>query len=113
AEALREAPPVVPEVADAMNCGVLSIRQLKGGNAMKKQLFAVMALALVASSAFAQVTLPGNKRGHLPDVPDIIKTERTIDVLQVTPLPPPVKLGEGIPSGITPTSFCLHGPLAG
>src|SRR5262245_40654703 len=80
---------------------------------MKKQLFAVMALALVASSAFAQVTLPGNKRGDLPDVPDIIKTERTIQVLQVSPLPPPAKLGEGIPSGITPTSFCLQGPLAG
>jgi hypothetical protein len=79
---------------------------------MKKQLFAIMALAVMASSAFAQVPLPGNKRGDLPDVPDLIKTERTIQVLQVEPCSPPNPL-VGFPSGITSTNFCLQGPSKG
>jgi hypothetical protein len=82
---------------------------------MKKQLFAVMALALVASSAFAQVTLPTNKRGDLPDVPDIIKTERTIEILQVGPCiaPTGANPGPALPPGITDASFCLQGPVVG
>jgi hypothetical protein len=80
---------------------------------MKKQLFAVMALAVMASSAFAQVTLPGNKRGDLPDVPDIVKFERTIQVLQVTPCTAPLDKDAGLPSGITNVGFCLQGQADG
>jgi len=80
---------------------------------MKKQLFAIMALAVMASSAFSQVPLPGNKRGDLPDVPDIIKTERTIQVLQVEPCAAPANPSAGLPSGITSTNFCLQGPSKG
>jgi hypothetical protein len=91
---------------------VLSIRQQKGGNAMKK-LFAVMALALVASSAFAQVTLPGNKRGDLPDVPDLVRNEFNIEVLQVGPCEQPFPKAGDLPPGITTAGFCLQGPLGG
>jgi hypothetical protein len=79
---------------------------------MKKQSFAILALAVMTSSAFAQVTLPTNKRGDLPDVPDIIKFERTIEVLQVTPVSPAAGMGKTsiLPSGITDVGFCLAGP---
>jgi hypothetical protein len=85
---------------------------------MKKQLFAVMALTVLASSAFAQVTLPTNKRGDLPDVPDLIKHERTVEILQVEPCIPPTGANPGskdfaLPSGITNTGFCLQGPSNG
>jgi hypothetical protein len=82
---------------------------------MKKQLFAILTLAVMTASAFAQVPLPSGKRGDLPDVPDIIKTERTIEVLQVTPVSPTMSTGKTplFPPGITNAGFCLGGPSKG
>jgi hypothetical protein len=80
---------------------------------MKKQLFAVMALALVASSAFAQVTLPGNKRGDLPDVPDIVRFETTTEILEVGPCTAPFGKDANLPPGITNAGFCLQGSTTG
>jgi hypothetical protein len=83
-----------------------------------KKLFAVLAMASVSSSAFAQFSLPNTKNRVLPDVPDIIKTERTINILQVQQVTPAVA-GEGkenieaLPAGITNAAYCLGGPLAG
>jgi hypothetical protein len=86
----------------------------RGGNAiMKKQVMAVLALLTLASSAFGQISLPGAKR-KLPDVPDIIRKERVINILQVMPCDPVAALGSDgkplMPAGITDTSFCLTGP---
>jgi hypothetical protein len=84
-----------------------------------KKLFAVLAMAAVTSSALAQVSLPNTKNRVLPDVPDIIRTERTINILQVMQWVPATAADAGkggvvaLPSGITNTGFCLGGPLAG
>jgi hypothetical protein len=74
-----------------------------------KKLFAVLTMAMVASSAFGQATLPGGKR-TLPDVPDIaaLRIERNVDILQVMHCGP--SDGSLLPPGITDTSFCLDGP---
>jgi hypothetical protein len=81
---------------------------------MNKQLLAILTLAVMTSSAFAQVELPKNKRGDLPDIPDLIKTERTIEVLQVTPCSPLIDSKTPLlPAGITNAGFCLGGPSKG
>jgi hypothetical protein len=51
-------------------------------------------------------------------VPDIIRTERTINILQVQQVVPAALAGgktgvANLPSGITDAAFCLGGPLAG
>jgi hypothetical protein len=75
-----------------------------------KKLFAVLAMAMVASSAFGQASLPGGKR-KLPEIPDIaaFRSERNVDILQVMHCGP--SDGSLLPSGIIDTSFCLDGPL--
>jgi len=84
-----------------------------------KKLFAVLMMASVSSSAFAQFSLPNTKNRVLPDVPDIVRTERNINILQVQQVlqPGADDLGkEGVaafPPGITNAGFCLGGPLAG
>jgi hypothetical protein len=84
-----------------------------------KKLFAVLAMAAMTSSAFAQVTLPNSKRGDLPTVPDLIRLERNINVLQVMQIRPvdgtdAGKPGvEALPAGIVNNGFCIGGPLAG
>jgi hypothetical protein len=85
---------------------------------MKKQFMAILALATVTTSAFAQITLPNRKRGYLPTVPDLIKTERTINILQVQQVVPASLVAgkpgvQTMPAGVTDAAFCLGGPLAG
>jgi hypothetical protein len=88
---------------------------------MKKQLTAILALTMITSTAFAQVTLPNSKRGDLPTVPDIIRLERNINILQVQQVvPAALAAGKGLgvnvapmPAGYTDAAFCIGGPLAG
>jgi hypothetical protein len=50
---------------------------------------------------------------ELPDVPDVIKTERTIEILQVQPClhaPPGDPRALQLPAGVTDVGFCLAGP---
>ena len=75
-----------------------------------RYLLVTLTVAMVASSAFGQVSLPGGKR-KLPDVPDIaaLRIERNVDILQVMHCGP--SDGSLLPPGIVDTSFCLDGPL--
>jgi hypothetical protein len=85
---------------------------------MTKQFTAILALTMFTTSAFAQISLPSSKRGDLPTVPDLIRSERTINILQVQQVVPAALLGGGkgtvpMPSGVTDAAFCLAGPLVG
>lgn len=79
-----------------------------------KKLFALLAMAAVASSAFGQVAIPGGKR-KIPDVIEPIITDITIPILQVQQCDSPT-LGTGkdagtslLPAGVTPNNWCFVG----
>jgi hypothetical protein len=97
-----------------------------------KKLFAVLAMAVITSSAFSQVTVPVGGKRKLPDVPNIadFRQEFNFEILQVQqcveptadvasllndPKDPGGTVNDvlPLPSGLTPNNWCLRGNNAG
>lgn len=84
-----------------------------------KKLFALLAMAAISSSAFAQASFPNPTKRALPDVPGVDVREVTVNILQVQQCRPAtaedIAGGKAValPPGIVDAGFCLGGPLAG